>query len=283
MTIRLWAISVISLTMLAPGSGGQSLSPEARACFANTNRTLALRVKLCTDAIDSGFLSHEELSLALMTRANAFYLLQSFDQAIQDFTQAIQVDGPSVSLLRLRSEAYAGEGNYDRAIQDIDQSIRLKPKEADLHALRGRMQFDAGRYLAAAEDYAIAMKEDPKSPRYAIWRYISEARGGLDARDELEKNGTRLDRRHWPGTTIDLFLGKMGQEEFLASAKDRDKEKATTQLGTSYLYLAECALIAGNQFAAISFFQKSIDTLGDSVGANYISRIELQRLPRENH
>jgi len=59
-----------------------------------------------------------------------------YDNAIADFTQAINLNPYSAEAYFNRGEAYTNEGDYDRAIADYNQAIRLTaPNEVAFNKL----------------------------------------------------------------------------------------------------------------------------------------------------
>jgi tetratricopeptide (TPR) repeat protein len=126
-------------------------------------------------------------------------------EALDDFTQAIQLR-PDVSLgYRYRAYAHTDAGNLIRAIADLDEAIRLKPDDvqcyfdrsqnllrqkqydlalsdankgltidagrADLLALRGKIQSSRGMSESAEDDLSRAIEMDPEgSTDWLVWR-----------------------------------------------------------------------------------------------------------------
>jgi lipoprotein NlpI len=282
MRYRLFAIGVLSLGMLAPGSWGQT-PLDARACIEDSSSSPAKAVKSCTYAIDSGRLSTEDLFHVLLSRGTAYYLLRLYDHAIQDYTRAAQLNGAYEYVFSSRGLAYEMEGNFERAIQDYDQAIKLNPKMPGLYSLRASTQFKLGNYSAAKSDFAAALKQDPEKTFYPIWIYICAARSGLDARGELEKNAARINRKEWPGIVVDFFLGKVGQEAVLSATKNREAKREKARLGEAYFFLAERALIDGNRSEGMTLLQQSIDATGPESGEFLTAKVELRRLQHESH
>lgn len=128
-----------------------------------------------------------------------------WQDAIDDFTQAITLRPDIAAGYRFRARAHAESGNVVRAIADLDHALRLYPDDiralfdrgqflfkqkqydealndcnralaldaarADLLALRGRVQEARGESQAAHLDFTKAIEIDPEgAPDYYVWR-----------------------------------------------------------------------------------------------------------------
>lgn len=276
----LLTVALFSMGLLASSSWGQA-SPEVADCVFNVASDPELAVRSCTEAIKSGRVSYQDLPLIIMARGKAYFNMRQYELAIADFDRLTRMNVVDEQVSSYRGRAYAMAGRFDRAVQDFDQGIRLNPKGAYLYYDRGLVEFCLGQYLIAQHDFGEAVKWDAKSVEFALMLYISEARSGLDARSDLEKNEARLSRKKWPGIVIDLYLGRIGQEEILSSARSSDKNKEKDQLADAYFYLAERALIVGNRPEAIALLGKWVETAGTDADEFSVPNVELRRLLNE--
>jgi lipoprotein NlpI len=257
------------------------LPPETRNCVALAARDPEQAVQLCTDVIRSGHLSDQYLPLVLKSRGDAFFNLQEYDLAIQDYDRVFKMNVVDADLFNNRGAAYMLKGYLERSIEDFTSAIKLNPKRAWYQYNRGRAQFFLGRYGLAHGDFADAQQREPKIPDLAIWLYIDDARNGLDARSELQKNAARISRKDWPGIIIDFYLGKAAPEQILSAAKSRNNKKEKEQLCEAYFYLAERALIAGNRDDALVLLHKSLQVADTDSEKAFPASAELRYL--ENH
>jgi lipoprotein NlpI len=278
--IRLLAIALLSATILIPRSSAQ-VSAEARECVGIADLFPDKAVKTCTDAINSGRLSYLYIPLVLKRRGDAYLNLQQYQLAIQDYDHVIKLGIADARVFNNRGVAYMISGDLDRSIRDFDSAIQLDSKKPYYFLNRARAQFFLGRYAIARGDFADALKREPKSAFYAIWLYICSARAGLDARSELVKNSAHINRKEWLGIMVDLYLGKVGSEEVLSAARNRDIKKEKEQLCDAYFYLAERALITGNRDEALFLLRKSVEIADSDSVMSFSAIAELRYL--ENH
>ena len=117
-------------------------------------------IAACTRAIDSGRYSGRQLA-ALFTNRCAELGDKQSDKAIEDCSQAIQLNPGLADAFSNRASAYRAKGQYDRAIEDLNQAIRLDPNDADVFNNRGLAYNEKGQYDRAIEDYNQAIRLNP--------------------------------------------------------------------------------------------------------------------------
>lgn len=93
--------------------------------------------------------------------ANVFYEQEEYEEAIEKYTQAIEIE-PKLS------EAYNNRGvvryaieDFDGAIADYSKVIKLNPNSADAYNNRGVVKYDLEDYQGAIRDYTQALKLNP--------------------------------------------------------------------------------------------------------------------------
>ena len=98
-------------------------------------------------------------------RAYAFFLKAQYDQGIADCTKAIEID-PELAMAYInRGIAYADKGQYGQAISDFSKAIELNPRDALAYINRGYAYAHKGQYDQAVSDYTKAIEINP---RYAL-------------------------------------------------------------------------------------------------------------------
>ena len=109
-------------------------------------------IAACTRAINSGRYSGRQLAALFANRCAELTNMQESDKAIEDCSQAIQLNPNGADAFSNRGGAYRAKGQYDRAIEDLNQAIRLNPNDADLFNNRGLAYNEKGQYDRGIED-----------------------------------------------------------------------------------------------------------------------------------
>ena len=84
----------------------------------------------------------------------------AFDQAIVDYTKAIDNDPNLTKAYDNRGVAYAKEGSFRRAIADFTMAIANDPKDPEAYNNRGLAYAQLGDSLQAVRDYTKAIEAD---------------------------------------------------------------------------------------------------------------------------
>jgi len=84
----------------------------------------------------------------------------SFDQAIVDYTRAIDINPNLAKAYNNRGVAYAREGSLPRAIADFTMAIANNLKDAEACNNRGRAYEGTGNLSQAVFDYTRAIKNN---------------------------------------------------------------------------------------------------------------------------
>jgi tetratricopeptide (TPR) repeat protein/S1-C subfamily serine protease len=101
-----------------------------------------------------------------LSRGFVYALLNKFQEATADFTQAIKIDPKNAGYYGIRGAAYSELKDYKQAIDDYTQAIKIDPKNASYYASRGAAYGELENYKQAVDDYTQAIQLDPKNPTY---------------------------------------------------------------------------------------------------------------------
>ena len=87
--------------------------------------------------------------------------LGNYDQAIQDYTEAIKIKPDKHEAYYNRGNAHAAQQNYEQAIQDYTEAIKIKPDKHEAYNNRGVAYYNQQNYEQAIQDYTEAIKIKP--------------------------------------------------------------------------------------------------------------------------
>ncbi|KAK4687325.1 small glutamine-rich tetratricopeptide repeat-containing protein alpha, partial [Tremellales sp. Uapishka_1] len=99
----------------------------------------------------------------LKTKGNSLMGQKLYDSAIEQYTQAIQLD-PSPVYYSNRAAAWGGLGKHEKAVNDAEKALELDPKFSKAYSRLGHAQFSLGAYQDAIDAYEAGLKLDPANP-----------------------------------------------------------------------------------------------------------------------
>ena len=97
-------------------------------------------------------------------QGNALFEAGLYDQAIEEYDEAIRLNPEFADAYYNRGAAYGRLGQFQLAIEDCDEAIRLDPENAFAYLLRGAVYSDMGRPIEARADLetAITLTDNPQ-------------------------------------------------------------------------------------------------------------------------
>ena len=106
------------------------------------------------------------LAVAYYSRGSTHVAQGDYDQAIDDYTEALRLKPKDAVAYKVRGDAYEKQRNYDKAIADYTKAIGLDPKYVAAYNNRGFAydnRGDEGDYCQAIADYTKAIEFDPEN------------------------------------------------------------------------------------------------------------------------
>jgi tetratricopeptide (TPR) repeat protein len=123
--------------------------------------------------------------VSLVARGEAALKRKNYGEAISSFTAALQLNPPTEAalvILRLRSDAYIGQGALDKALADASQMIRLDRRNFRGYQVRGRVYRRQGKLDQAIASYNIALRLNPTFAQLYNNRGIAYSAKGQELR-----------------------------------------------------------------------------------------------------
>ena len=139
----------------------------------------------CTNIIDAGIDTSNNLALAYYKRGEAYGGKGDFGRALADFNKAIELNPDYAEAYGERGAAYGAKGDYGQAIADLDKAIQLKPDYVDAYVGRGDVYKFKGDFGRALADFntAIQLKPDDANAYYVralLYRSNNDMAKALD-------------------------------------------------------------------------------------------------------
>jgi tetratricopeptide (TPR) repeat protein len=135
--------------------------PDAVTC-ADANAAADAAVQACTRLLESGKYDASGRVAWLSNRGMHRQKAGRFDEAAEDFSEAISLAPDDARLYLARGATHGMAGQVDQALLDFDRTIELDPKSGFGHMNRATALEKLGRYAdsAASYDTAIALVPD---------------------------------------------------------------------------------------------------------------------------
>ncbi len=262
----------------SPRGGGeaQALVRRGRGYEDKAHYEQAIDAYSQAIVLDPGFAD------AYFGRGWALLATGAYGHAAGDFQRMIALRPDAADAYFGRAWALEQQGDREQAIRQYGEAIRLQPDHADAHFSRGVLEFMAGRMEAAARDFAaVHGRATGRLKDYALlWRYVSEARGGIIAPTVVFDDWRADDP--WPGVLAKLFRGQATADQVLVAANNRDAARQRENECIAFFFLAQHRLIAGDAKGAADYFRRTLATGVTHFRQYAAARAELDRLDKAN-
>ncbi len=105
-----------------------------------------------TYLINDAHLGKDTLTIALEKRGECHQLAERYDEALADYTRAIELDPGLAWAIISRGQVYQAMDRYDEALADYNRAVDLDPSDAWAIISRGRAYQAMERYDEALAD-----------------------------------------------------------------------------------------------------------------------------------
>lgn len=112
---------------------------------------------------NKGEISVEDVARIFNSRGIAYQGLNEVDKAIDDFSNALELDDKNPEFSLNRANAFLGRKQYEQARDDFSRAIALAPRSAAAYAGRGRANREAGFPDLAIADYRKLLELEPRN------------------------------------------------------------------------------------------------------------------------
>jgi len=270
--VLLGATAIVALAQTAHADFGS----DQQAC--NDNATAVdLRIATCTRQIESGKREGHNLAVSYSNRGLAYEAKGDYDQAIADYTKAIEINPEVADLFHNRALDYRYKGDLASAMADYTREIQVDPTLWRAYFSRGTVSIMVGALPPAMADLNKAAELAPKNAYIPLWIEIANKRA--NAASKLADATKQVDMANWPGPVINFYLGQLTAEALLATANSGDAMQRTKQTCAANFYIGELALEQGKVNDATRQFRTAADTSCRTSPLEYSSaRAELKAL-----
>ncbi|KAJ1796218.1 Hsp90 cochaperone [Coemansia sp. RSA 2399] len=114
----------------------------------------------------------------LKAKGNEAFAAGNYDESIELFTQAIEIDPTNHVLYSNRSASLSSLKKYDEALKDAEKTIEIKPDWPKGYSRKGAALFGLGQLADAHETYEAGLKHDPNSA--LLKKGLSDVESAMD-------------------------------------------------------------------------------------------------------
>lgn len=123
---------------------------------------------------------------ALKAEGNKAMAQRNFNEAIEKYTQAIELDPSNVVYLSNRAAAYSSLGQHDKAISDAEKAIEIDNSFAKAYSRLGLAKYALNDAQGAMQAYKKGLEVEGNSPSEAMQKGFETAKKQVES--ELEKS-----------------------------------------------------------------------------------------------
>ena len=152
-----FAVLLLSATLATADAAAAQTPQQQRWCDGEEGATPSQRIDACSSVIKAAHDKGDKLAEAFNARGVAYRVKGDLERAIQDYGQAIKLNGKLAAAYNNRGVAYDRKGEYDRALPDYEQAVKLKPS-AESYFNRGNAYLALAQYDHAIDDFTQALR-----------------------------------------------------------------------------------------------------------------------------
>lgn len=115
-----------------------------------------LAVKAADRAIELAKTPDDKIENGYLLRGFALNRLESYDDALQSFDKAIEIDPKSLDLWQNKAYSLTKLGRFEEVLKCYDVMTGIEPKNAELWSKKGEIQLALGKINEANEAFSIA-------------------------------------------------------------------------------------------------------------------------------
>lgn len=219
------------------------------------------------------------------------------DEAVADFSSAIEINDQFVPAYTNRAYSRLRQAKFNEALVDLNKSVELEPQQPAAYSLRGSAYLQTGDARSALTDYEAALKLDPDSPQLRadvgfaqlFDKQFGPALTAFDSALEADPNARFLDpwcalglvsagrradaeqrfaaviakpaaERDWFDLLTLLVLDKVTDNDVLSAISGGDEQAADAQRCEAFYFIGQRLLLAEKSEDSEPFFRQALES-----------------------
>ncbi|HEY4125689.1 MAG TPA: TIR domain-containing protein [Rhizomicrobium sp.] len=155
-------------------SAQMTLAQKVDACAAGGQPPDAM-IALCNEALQAPNLAPASILRMRNNRGIAYNITHQFQNALNDFNAALEIDPRYAPALGNRGFAYYSMQQFNAAATDYNQSILIDPTDSGTHGMRGDLESRNWQLGPAITDYEKVTELQPNN--FFGWKSLCLTRG----------------------------------------------------------------------------------------------------------
>ncbi|MBL8851091.1 MAG: tetratricopeptide repeat protein [Planctomycetaceae bacterium] len=187
----------------------------------------------------------------------------AFSEAIADLNKAVEIDPQYPAAHSLRGSAYLQSGDANSALADYEAALQLNPDNPQVRSDVGFAQFFAGKYDLALTSFDSALEADPQARFLNPWCASALLYAGRRADAEqrfADVIAKPADQRDWFDLLTLLVLGKVTDNDALATVSEGDEQAADAQKCEAFYFIGQRLLFEEKPEEAEPFFRQALES-----------------------
>jgi len=208
------------------------------------------------------------------------------DEAIADYSAAIELDPKLVAAYYNRGNAKMEKDDQQGAIADFNVALKLDPGYRAAQLDRGLARTKMRNWAGALVDFQRCFPLTKGGTDYPhLFTWLIHARLGQTevANDELSAYLTtrgNLPPNDWYFKVAGHLLGSVTETDLLAAATSADAKRDRSQHCEAWFYAGMKRLLSGDRKTAADYFQKCVETGEKDFLEYYFAQSELKALEK---
>ncbi|WP_404339144.1 lipoprotein NlpI [Pseudoalteromonas mariniglutinosa] len=202
-----------------------------------------------------------------------------------DFNRAVQLKPDLAEVYNFLGIHHTLMQQYEKAYEFFDSALELNEQHEYAYLNRGIALYYGERPRLAQADLEAFLKLSPSDPYRVLWLYLAQSKADKEqALIDLQANSAGLDDSQWAYQLIELYLGNISQEEFLATIIEgvQSEQEYAHRLCEAYFYLAKIHQAQGDNYVAADYFRLALATNVHEFVEYKYARLELELMAGEN-
>lgn len=186
-----------------------------------------------------------------------------FSEALADLNKSVEIDPNQPAAYSLRGTAFLQTGDANAALTDYEAALKLDPDSPQLRADVGFAQFFAGQYEPALASFDSVLEVDPQAKFLQPWQATALVAAGRRADAEqrfADVISKRAAERDWFDLLTLVVLGKVTDNDALAAVSGGDEQQADAQRCEAFYFIGETLLLADKRADAEPFFRQALES-----------------------